>query len=226
MIGEPGPASHPTEAPGNVFVLCAGRVGSTTFARACGHISNYSVGHESRSGQTGPTRLAYPRHHIEVDNRLSWLLGRLDRAYGKEAMYVHLVRDRAAVVRSFVARMEYGIMRAYRDGILLHAPADTEPEALAGDYLETVSANIELFLRDKPYAVTFQLEEATTEFPSLWERLGAAGDLDAALAEFGIQHNSATAILERSDGRPSLPARLFRKGVRTIRGIPSYVRNA
>lgn len=30
----------------NVFVLCTGRCGATTFHRACEHIENYSAGHD------------------------------------------------------------------------------------------------------------------------------------------------------------------------------------
>ena len=55
----------------NVFVLCTGRCGSTTFACACRHIENYTAAHESRSHLAGPERFAYPEDHIEVDNRLS-----------------------------------------------------------------------------------------------------------------------------------------------------------
>jgi len=88
----------------NVFVLNTGRCGSTTFARACRHISNFSSAHESRTYLFGEERLAYPSNHIEVDNRLSWLLGRLDRKYGDRAVYVHLKRNIHDTAASFVAR--------------------------------------------------------------------------------------------------------------------------
>jgi hypothetical protein len=86
--------------PDNVFVLCTGRCGSLAFARACAHMTNYSCGHESRCSLLGAERLSYPSRHIEVDNRLAWLLGRLDETYGKDAFYVHLRRDRDATARS------------------------------------------------------------------------------------------------------------------------------
>ena len=66
----------------NVFILNSGRCGSTTWIRACTHIDNFSAGHETRSHLSGDARLDYPDRHIEADNRLSWLLGRLDRQYG------------------------------------------------------------------------------------------------------------------------------------------------
>ena len=77
----------------NVFVLCTGRCGSTTFSKAASHMTNITAGHETRCSLIGNLRLAYPPSHIEVDNRLSWFLGRLDCTYGKNACYVHLQRD-------------------------------------------------------------------------------------------------------------------------------------
>ena len=48
--------------------------------------------------------LAYTKGHIEVDNRLSWMLGRLDKVYADDlAIYVHLKRNRSlSRVSSFV----------------------------------------------------------------------------------------------------------------------------
>ena len=98
--------------PKNVFVLCTGRCGSTTFARACQHLSNFTVGHESRVDLIGPDRLAYPQAHIEVDNRLSWMLGRLGAAFDDdETLWVHLIRDEEETARSFVKRFGRGIIR-------------------------------------------------------------------------------------------------------------------
>ena len=101
----------------NVFVLCTGRSGSTTFYRACRHITNYSAGHELNTSEVGRARLDYPEDHIEVDNRLSWLLGRLDQAYGDRAFYVHLTREEEATARSFDRRWasRYSIIRAYAE---------------------------------------------------------------------------------------------------------------
>ncbi len=62
----------------NVFVLGTGRCGTTTFMKACRHVTNCTSGHETRVNHVGPERLSYPSNHIEADNRLSWFLGRLD----------------------------------------------------------------------------------------------------------------------------------------------------
>jgi len=175
----------------NVFVLNTGRCGSTTFIRACSHITNYSAAHESRIHKIGPARLAYPENHIEADNRLSWLLGRLDEAFGDDALYLHLHRDPRAVAASFARREAYGIMKAYREGILLGGEPAQTPLELARDYIDTVEGNIRLFLRGRPHTMEFRLEEAKEAFVDFWNRIGAEGDLKRALAEWEIRHNAS-----------------------------------
>ena len=62
---------------------------------------------------------------------------------------------------------------------------------VALDYCDTVEANIRLFLRDKKNWMEFRLEEGRERFPEFWRRIGAEGDLHAALAEFDVRHNAA-----------------------------------
>ncbi|MBT3046218.1 MAG: hypothetical protein AB2724_00560 [Candidatus Thiodiazotropha sp.] len=174
----------------NIFILNAGRCGSTTFIEACRHISNYSAAHESHSTLTGDQRLAYPDNHIEADNRLCWLLGRLDQAYGDDAYYVHLTRDREASVKSFVKRMDYGIMSAYREGILMGGEGQS-PAEIASDYLDTLTYNIALFLKDKRHKMIFSLENADTDFTDFWHWIDARGDLEKGLAEWRTRHNAS-----------------------------------
>jgi hypothetical protein len=175
----------------NVFVLNAGRCGSTTFAHACGHVANFSSAHESRTGMIGEARLGYPPNHIEVDNRLSWFLGRLDKTYGNDAFYVHLRRaDTRKTAISNSRRVHPGtIFGAYKMGILLHCPEEVDLVELGLDYCDTVASNIELFLKDKTNWMNFTLENARADFPEFWNRIGAEGNLDAALAEFDRNHN-------------------------------------
>lgn len=199
----------------NVFVLCTGRCGSTTFVEACRHITNYSAAHESRAGLFGPERLSYPPDHIEADNRLSWFLGRLDRAYGDAAFYVHLKRDDAATARSFVRRYDAGIIRAYRTGILLGAAPDADPLRLCLDYCETVNANIEAFLKDKTRKATVALEHAKHDFTNFWQLIRAEGDLSAALSEWDYVYNASGS--ERGRVGASL-RRLARRAVAGLRG--------
>jgi hypothetical protein len=174
----------------NVFILNAGRCGSTTFIQACQHISNYTALHESRSTLSGKQRLAYPANHIEADNRLSWMLGRLDRQYGDRAFYVHLSRDLQESANSFVRRAHFGIMQAYREGILLGGQQQTAQE-IAHDYLDTINSNVALFLKDKMNWMDFQLESATSDFPRFWQRIGAQGNLEKALTEWTIHYNAS-----------------------------------
>ena len=175
----------------NVFVLNTGRCGSTTFIKACQHIGNYTAAHESRLMLTGEQRLAYPGQHIEADNRLSWMLGRLQQHYGNDAFYVHLSRDRDAVAQSFARRADYGIMKAYREGILMHETEQLSAYELALDYINTVERNIEAFLQDKPNQMKFSVESAKDDFVAFWQAINAQGDLNAALAEWDVNYNAS-----------------------------------
>ena len=175
----------------NVFVLNTGRCGSTTFIHACEHMRNFSAGHETRVHLHGSRRLNYPQNHIEADNRLCWLLGRLDEKYGDQAFYVHLHRNPEATARSFARRMDFGIMQAWREGVLLGGEAQASPLELARDYVDSVEANIRLFLRDKSHCLEVRLEQAAADFAGFWQAIGAQGDLDAALAEWKVRHNAS-----------------------------------
>lgn len=177
-------------APTNVFVLSTGRCGSTTFAEACGHIDNFTAAHESRMNRIGADRLAYPPGHIEVDNRLSWLTGRLARRFAdEETLYVHLRRDREATAQSFLHRWGKGIIRAYARGVLAGAHREEDPMEVCLDYCRTVNANIEEFLSVRPNSMTVRLEEIDKAFPRFWERIDAEGDLEASMEEWSVRYN-------------------------------------
>lgn len=202
----------------NVFVLCTGRCGSTTFKRACDPIRNYTAAHESRTQHIGAARLRYPDDHIEVDNRLSWFLGRLETAYGKDAFYVHLRRNDRDTAASFLKRYERdaGIIKAYRRQILWRhsdeAPLDHNPMAVCLDYCKTVNANIAAFLKDKPHTMNFALENAHEDFERFWDRIGAEGNLANALREWEVTYNQT---------EPSLADWLKRKLKGVTKRLPS-----
>lgn len=179
--------------PENVFVLCTGRCGSMTLARACGHFANWSAGHETRTHLVGPARLDYPPRHIEVDNRLAWFLGRLGRRWGDDAAYVHLTRDPEAVAESFAARAHQGILRAYRTDILARLNRRAPKTALIDicrDYVETVTTNIEDFLAPRAHVMTMALETLPQDFERLVDWIGGTGDLAAARAALTDKHNA------------------------------------
>lgn len=177
----------------NVFVLTTGRSGSLTFAEACRHITNYTTGHETRVGLVGEARLAYPDRHIEIDNRLAWFLGRMEQAFGDEAFYVHLLRDDEATAASHAKRWNKPAMQSYRKGLLWDVDPETDRLAVAHDLILTMNSNIESYLRGKSRTMCIDIETAPSTFPEFWEAIGAAGDLEAALAEFSVKHHEGTA---------------------------------
>jgi hypothetical protein len=179
----------------NVFVLCTGRSGSTTLAKACAKISNYSSGHETKASEIGEERLNYPTSHIEADNRLSWMLGKLDERFGDEPFYVHLTRDREEVVRSFGNRWNYSssIIRFLAEGVFSLIPdllGEKQRTVLCEDYYDIVNANILLFLKDKTNKMTMRLESLESDFEEFWHQVQAQGDLAAALSEIRTPHNA------------------------------------
>lgn len=175
----------------NIFILNTGRCGSTTFIKACEHITNYSASHESLCQFIGDQRLAYADNHIEADNRLSWFLGRLDSKYGDSAFYVHLSRDLNQTVESFSRRDGFGIIKAYKEGVLLEGQQNQTPHDIALDYINTVEANIQHFLKDKTNKMNFSLESARDDFKLFWQKINAQGDLQKALLEWDVNHNAS-----------------------------------
>jgi len=176
----------------NIFVLSTGRCGSTTFIKACKHISNYSSGHESRIGCLGPERLAYPNNHIESDNRISWFLGRLDKIFGRDACYIHLMRDVTETAKSYSTRLRPGmILPIYARGIHIKTPAKMNALQVGLDYCETVNANIKMFLKDKPLKMDFRLSSATEDWQKFWQKIDAQGDFNAAINEWNIFYNKS-----------------------------------
>lgn len=175
----------------NVFVLNTGRCGSSTFIKSCQHIRNYSCAHESLSEALGAQRFNFPKDHIEADNRLSWLLGRLDDAYGDDAFYVHLKRNHSDTTTSFSKRIDFGILKTYEQGVLMHDKHQVSADLVAGDYIETVDANINLFLKDKKNKMDVSLESIKTDFTAFWQRINAQGDLAKAIKEWDTNYNAS-----------------------------------
>ena len=175
----------------NIFILNSGRCGSTTFIKACQHITNYTSAHESLLSETGCLRFNYPANHIEADNRLSWLLGRLDKTYENNAFYVHLKRNPEDTANSFSKRIDFGILKAYEQGVLMHPQHLISAQNIARDYIETVEANIELFLRDKSSKMDISLETIKTDFSKFWDNINAQGNLNDALDEWNTNYNAS-----------------------------------
>jgi len=210
----------------NIFVLNTGRCGSTTFSEACNYITNYTVSHESRVGCIGRERFSFPENHIEVDNRLTWFLGRLDKAYGDKAVYVHLKRDVEKTAKSFVKRWDFdgGIIRAYRKGMLEGLPEYIDPYYCCLDYCDTVDSNIELFLKDKSNCIELNLENAKEDFAKFFDLIDAKGDKESAIKCFDKNYNSSDYSTQFLSDK--LPVRLVKKTIRVFHKIPYFIANA
>lgn len=195
----------------NVFVLCTGRCGSTSFFEACRHAKNYSASHEDKRSILGRPRFEYPENHIAVDYRLSWMLGRLDLAYGKNAFYVHLLRDPQKVAQSFarMAQIERSSStvidkfdlpnRLNRMGAPVWAHMHVQAQKtfpldlVAEDMVRSINSDIKLFLKDKQWT-SVQVETVEEDFPKFWGKIGAQGDLAIAMNEWRVIHNDIDTV--------------------------------
>lgn len=191
-----------------VFILSTGRCGSATVIHACKNITNYTAAHESRTSVIGQDRLVYPDNHIESDNRLSWFLGSLNKNYGDNAIYVHLVRNKKDTVKSFNKRWgaHSGIMKAFVSGVLnkpIEQTTATERLKACELYYDTVNDNISLFLENKPKKMTLRLETIESDFELFWDLINAEGDLKESKAELFIKHNQS-----KTTYKPNLKYRL------------------
>lgn len=193
-----------------VFILCTGRSGSTTFIKACRHINNFTSAHESSAGAVGIEKLEFPDFHIEADNHLVWFTGLLSKKFDtNDTLYVHLKRNAAPVAESYVERWEYPAretsIRAFAYGQLQRRKRwpKSSRRKVAQFFVETVNGNIEAFLENQHNTLTIDLSNISDEFPKFWSRVGAEGDLSAALCEFDVAYNSRR--------RRSIPSRIVRK---------------
>ena len=206
----------------NVFVLSTGRTGTMSLERACGHLSNYTVAHESRCNKLGADRLNFPDNHIEIDNRLSWFLGRLDATYGDNAIYIHMIRNSEEVAKSYGKRWnrETSIIRAYAYGILKRQEQHIgNTHDICLDYVETVNENIVQFLKDKSKSMTFRLDNAEEDLKTFWELIDGKGDYSAAQQAFADAANTSAQSTKIQEAP-------FGKVVRIIKKFPAFLRNA
>ncbi|MCK4746434.1 MAG: hypothetical protein KAT15_05340 [Bacteroidales bacterium] len=180
-----------------VFVLGTGRSGTKTFARACEHLTNYTVSHNSLREGAGFDHkwsvLKSKDQHIEVDDRLSWLLPVMERLHGDDAYYVHLWRDPAKVVRSYARpgrlHLQGSLLSTFYHGIL-GTPAEkrkvraADAEKAGAICVEVINKNIENFLEDKSNRIFIDIDDPKEPYRHFLQEIGAEGDLEAALTEF------------------------------------------
>lgn len=62
---------------------------------------------------------------------------------------------------------------------------------IAKDYINTVNANIEMFLSNKSHKMKFRLERAKAGFIRFCLQIQARGEVQKALGEFDVTHNAS-----------------------------------
>jgi len=190
----------------NVFILCTGRCGSTTFIKACEHIVNYTSSHESMFGRPAVERFGnkgYKNRHIEADTNMAWFMGPLREKYGDSVYYVHLKRDRVDTANSIMGQIgRGGFADAYAGTLFMSNTApreDMEESALTmcQDYVDTVTANIDWFLQCHPPSMqtTINIDSPGDRFSQFWQEIEAKGSLGAALREFNTRYNASQEAL-------------------------------
>jgi len=193
-----------------VFIVGTGRCGSVTFAKACEHLTNFTVEHERVFRQRD--KLDWPDDHIAVEPSL-WPLVPLLRQRYPTMLLVHLMRmDRAAFIESyrtldspaFIGAKDYRIPESERPpekanwegappvidvwtACHVGRPIDEdERRRFIGLYYDTVNAA----RRECRPSVTVRLEHAKEDWPEFLDRIHAEGNLAASLAEWYTKHNS------------------------------------
>lgn len=164
-----------------VFVTGTGRCGTTTFYQACRHITNYTSAHETEAGRI--PSYDYPDRHIEVSHLLVVGIPYI-REHFPDSVWVHLTRDRHACIQSIRGQLWGEIVAWSREWYLTDHPALVYEAAQA--YYDRVTELCRVLLPD---AITIPIEQAREWFPYFWHKIGAEGDMDAALDEFDRAYN-------------------------------------
>lgn len=177
-----------------VAVLTAGRSGSMSLYHACCHIHNFSTGHDSKEGTLVAERAQLTDGRIEIDTRFAWMLGQLQERNGDDVHYVFLTRGTEAIANSYNRRWtnRKGIIRAFCEGILQRDKPKQDLE-VALDLVQTVEANIRVFLASRPHS-TIRLECWSQDLRLFFSTIGADVDFDAASESFAERHNASRKV--------------------------------
>ena len=162
-----------------VFVFSTGRCGSTTLAKACRHITNYSSGHETNAGKVS---IDYPDNHIEIDPHLTFNLPMIRTLY-PNAIFVHQIREEDGCVASLAKRgsmKNLWIPHAYQK-----RNATQEDIKRSAFYFYHFFNGIITKYTNKQ----IRMESFTEDFKMFWKLIGAEGSLEKALAELKIAYN-------------------------------------
>jgi len=180
-----------------VFVTGTGRCGSVTFSKACGHIKNYTCGHETHTNKRiagekagDILNLDYPPNHIEASSQLAIQIPLLCKKY-PDAKWVHLIRlDRDACARSLCRRSDMKAFASY-NFLNSHPVRLDVAYAIYDTMTTTIDACLEgRYLSGK--AMVIQLENVKADWQGFWNWIDAEGDFDASLAEWDTRYNKGT----------------------------------
>jgi len=177
-----------------IAVLTAGRSGSTSLYHACQHVKNFSSGHDTKEGALAVDRVKIADAHIEIDTRFAWMLGLLSEQNGDDVYYVLLTRKKDAIAMSYNRRWanRKGIIRGYCEAVLQRDKPHEDIE-VALDLVQTVEANIRVFLESRPHSV-IRLENWSDDLTAFFAQIGAEVDLDAAKEAFAQRHNATKRV--------------------------------
>lgn len=178
-------------------------------------MTNYTTSHEDKRSLIGRERFNYAENHIAVDYRLAWMLGRLDEAYGKNAFYVHLQRKPVDVAKSFarmaqISRTSTEVVTVFdlpewlnHMGAPVWAHMHVQAQkalpltVVAEDMVRSINSDIKMFLKDKDH-MKVRVENVEEDFPEFWGKIGAEGDLDAAMNAWRAKHNDINSVVRKA----------------------------
>jgi len=157
-----------------VYVLSAGRCGEKTLASACSYMSNYTLRGDERATS-----------RIVIDKQLLHRVDSLDDG----ALFVHLRGDPEHTA-SIYQRFGFDAETVSHWSSRLNEPINTAAGASSLDacreYVDRTNAAIEAALAVKPDRLDMNANAMAEDFRTLWERIDAEGDLEAALKLFEI----------------------------------------
>jgi hypothetical protein len=181
-----------------VFVTGTGRCGTSTFYHACKHITNYTCGHETKTGPKRICDLEYPDNHIEVSSHLALFIPLLRQRY-PDALWVHLIREKNACVKSLASQSSDNLER-WSLNWFEAAPAKSELPEVAELYYHTINSLIQASLTESrlgveapPRLIPVVLKEGESSSVKFWDifwgQAGCQGDYAASLAEWNRAYN-------------------------------------
>lgn len=165
-----------------VFVTGTGRCGTVTFARACGHITNFTSGHETRAKRP---KILYPDNHIEVDPHLVWRMGELIETYPK-AFYVFLYREPNEVKASMAKRPSMKVW-----GRFAFMNPSIRPSVAARSIHDSAIAVMAWYKGSIETQIAMHTPIPDKQWLAFTSKIGAQGNAGAQLAELKKKYNAS-----------------------------------